>query len=134
MSFCEFQFLLITLRYVKLTTHSSISPATLRGISNVVLIHIAFVFGALHTAYSLLYLIGFISDFECMPRQPDHRRSQDQPDILRDWKKFPTVCLRVILHWLFLRRCQWEWGKAEEKPFFHVWPFLAPQKSQKAFL
>ena len=47
LSFCAFPSLLITLpRYVKLSTHSSFLPATVRGASKVVLIHITLVFGA----------------------------------------------------------------------------------------
>ena len=47
-SFCALPSLLITLpRYVKQSTHSSDSPATVRVESKVVLIHITFVFVAL---------------------------------------------------------------------------------------
>ena len=48
MSFFEIRSLIITLtRYVKLSTHFSVSPATVRGASKVVFIHVTFVFDAL---------------------------------------------------------------------------------------
>ena len=67
------------------------------------------------------------SELECMPRQPDHLRNYP----LRDPKKFPpTVCLRVILHWLFLRRSRWE--KAEKISLSH--PYLHLEQVRKAFI
>ena len=102
MSFCELPSLLITFpRYVKLSTHSSVSHAFVRGASKVILIHItisAHWFPARHALQpTISYRSYLLSELEGMPSQPDHRRSQDHPYISHDRMKFITVSICVNL-------------------------------------
>ena len=100
MSFCAFPSLLVTLpRYVKLSTHSSVSPAIVRGASKAVLIHINFVFDALISSTTSQFAIPFRSFLESeLERSPRLRHSQGHLGISLDRKKFSTICLRLILY------------------------------------
>ena len=123
---------------MKLSTHSSNSPAIVRGASKVALIHITFVFSALISSLTRLAVFHIFSVFsrselECTPRQPAHRRSQGHLDIPLDRKKSPTVCLSLIFRWLFSLRNRWGWGQAAGRAYILVSPCLDLEKIRNAF-
>ena len=100
MSFCALPSLLITLpRYVKMSTHSSVRPTTVRGASRLcdVLIHITFIFGSFMFSPTWLaanHTLSVLSRIWAWLHAKT-ARSSGHPDISRDRKKFSTVCLHA---------------------------------------
>ena len=106
--------------------------------SELVLIHINFVFGALNSSPTRLatyHTLSVLSRFWSWV----HKRQlgcKGHPDNPSDRKKFPTLWPRLILRWLFLCRSRWEWGKQgrEHTPLFHPSLDLEKVRALSCFL